>query len=150
MFKSTAAVCAIGFFVIAADGFVLAAAPPSTIQSWRDAATDVVSITVLSVDQKTSTTPLTASDGSVNFDKSRTIYDVTLTARVDVVDRSANALTPQAKIIVHYGGEYYVGIVALDGNYAPILKIGQKAKAYLKKNGNEYRLVSDIGCLEKL
>jgi hypothetical protein len=85
----------------------------------------------------------------VNFDKSRTLFDITLTARVDVVDRSANALAPQAKIIIHYGGEYYVGIVALDG-HPPILKIGEKVKAYLKKNGNEYRLAGDIGCLEKL
>jgi hypothetical protein len=144
MFKSAIAICAIGFFVIAAGSFVLAAPAPSTIQSWRDAATDVVSITVLSVDQKTSTKPLVGSDGSV------TTYDISLTARVDVVDRSANALTPQATIIVHYGAQYYEGFTPVGGNYGTILKIGQKAKAYLKKNGNEYRLAGDIGCLERL
>jgi hypothetical protein len=143
MFKTATAICAIGFFA-AAGSFVWAAVPVTTIQSWRDAATDVVSITVLSVDQKTSTI------GTV--DRSATTYDISLTARVDVVDRSSNDLTPQTKIIVHYGAQYYEGSnpPPPGGNYGTILKIGQKAKAYLKKNGNEYRLAGDIGCLEKL
>jgi hypothetical protein len=145
MFKTVIAICAIGFFVIAADSFVLAAVPFPTIQGWRDAATDVVSITVLSVDQKTSTKPLSGmADGSI------TTYDILLTARVDVVDRSANALTPQTTIIIHSFAQYYEGFAPLDGNYGTILKIHQKAKAYLKKNGNEYRPVSEIGCLERL
>jgi hypothetical protein len=144
VFKSAIAICEIGLFVIAAGNFVLAAVPISTIQSWRDAATDVVSITVLSVDQKTSTKPYGGPDGSV------TTYDISLTARVDVVDRSANGLTPQTTIIVHYDAQYYEPVPPPGGNYGTILKINQKAKAYLKKNGNEYRLAGSIGCLEKL
>jgi hypothetical protein len=144
VFKSAIVVCEIGFFLIAAGNFVLAAVPISTIQSWRDAATDVVSITVLSVDQKTSTKPYSGPDGSV------TTYDISLTARVDAVDRSANALTPQTTIIVHYNAQYYEPVPPPGGNYGTILKINQKAKAYLKKDGNEYRLAGSIGCLEKL
>jgi hypothetical protein len=146
MFKYGIALCEVGFLVIAASSFVLAAVPFTTIQSWRDAATDVVSITVLSVDQRTITKPLAeGSDGSI------TTYDISLTARVDVVDRSANALTPQTTIIIHYGAQYYQGMIPVGANYGTILKIHEKAKAYLKKkDGNMYELAGPIGCLEKL
>jgi hypothetical protein len=114
VFKSAIAICEIGLFVIAAGNFVLAAVPISTIQSWRDAATDVVSITVLSIDQKTSTKPYGGPGGSV------TTYDISLTARVDVVDRSANGLTPQTTIIVHYDAQYYEPVPPPGGNYGTI------------------------------
>jgi hypothetical protein len=146
MFKYTFALCEVGFFVIAAGSLVWAAVPTTTIQSWRDSATDVVSFTVLSVDQKMSSKPYGGPDGSV------TTYDISLTARVDVVDRSANALTPQTTIIVHYGVQYIEPVPTLGGGYPnPILKIHEKAKAYLKKkDGNTFELANPIRCLEKL
>jgi hypothetical protein len=144
-FRSAIALCEVGVFVMAASSFVLAAVPPTTIQSWRDSATDVVSFTVLSVDQRTVTKPLSGPDGSV------TTYDISLTARVDAVDKSANALTPQTTIIVHYGAEYYEGMTPVGSNYGTILKVREKAKAYLKKKeGNTFELAGPIGCLERL
>jgi hypothetical protein len=145
LLRSAIALCEVGFFVIAASSFVWAAVPMSTIQGWRDSATDVVGITVLSVDQRTVTKPLSGPDGSV------TTYDISLTARVEAVDKSANALTPQTTIIVHYGAQYYEGITPVGANYGTILKVREKAKAYLKKKeGNIFELAGPIGCLERL
>ena len=146
LLRSAIALCEVGFFVMAASSLVLAAVPTTTIQSWRDSATDVVSFTVLSVDLNMSSKPYGGPNGSV------TKYDITLTARVDAVDRSVNSLTPQTTIIVHYVDHYTDPAPILDGGYGnPILKIHEKAKAYLKKkDGNTFELANPIMCLEKL
>jgi hypothetical protein len=143
MFGKVIAICAIGFFVIAADGFTLAAVPLQTIQGWRDAATDVVNITVLSVDRKSSTKPY-GTNGSI------TKSDISLTVGVEAVDRSANALTPQTTIVVQYGTQSVQP--PLPGmNFGFALEVGERARAYLtKKNGNTYELACSTGCLERL
>jgi len=151
MFKSAIAICEVGFFVFAAGGFVLAAVPNSTVQRWQEAATDVVSITVLLVDQTSSTKPYKPPYDKLSPDGSVTTFDLSVTARVDVVHRSASALTPQTTIIVQYGARRYKPAPPPGGDYGVILETGQKAKAYLKKkDGNTYQLAGDIGCLEKL
>jgi hypothetical protein len=91
---SVIAISQVGFFVIAASNFAWAAASMANIENWRNAVTDVVNITVLEFDKKTSTKA--RPNGSI------TRSEYSLTARVDVVDRTANGLKPLSTIIVQY------------------------------------------------
>jgi hypothetical protein len=147
MLKSVAAVFRLGVFVLVAGGSVWAAVPISTIQRWREAAPDVVGITVLSVDQVSSTRPYVElrPEGAV------TTFKLTVNAKIDVVHRTASELVPGATIVIQYSARRYKPVSPPDGNYGVILDMGQKAKAYVKKKAeNAYELACDVGCLETL
>ena len=146
MFKSVVAFYGL-VFVLAAGGSVWAAVPISTIQRWQEAAPEVVGITVLSVDQISSTRPYVElrPEGSV------TTLNLSVNAKVDVVHRTASGLAPETTIVIQYSARRYKPVSPPDGNYGVILDISQKAKAYLKKKAeNTYELACDVGCLETL
>jgi hypothetical protein len=129
-------------FVAAAGGSIWAAVPLSAIRALQDAAPKAVNITAMRVD-KTSAT----RQGNT---QSVTTIDVTLTAKVDVVRRTASGLVPGSVIVVHY--EITHQEPPMPGPQQDIiLNPGEKAVAYLKhKNENNFTCAAAPGCLEKL
>jgi hypothetical protein len=78
--------------------------------------------------------------------------NVTLTAKVDVVRRTAGDLAQDALVIVHYVTRRYTPLPGPpDGNLGVSLEIGDRATAYLNKTGERtYELAGDTGCLVKM
>jgi len=75
---------------------------------------------------------------------------VTLTAKVDVVVRTASSLVPGSVIVVRY--EIMHSEPPTPGPQQNIiLNPGEKAVAYLKhNNGNNFTCAAAPGCLDKL
>jgi hypothetical protein len=141
----------VGALVVAATSPNWAAIPTNVIKSWQDHAPEAVEITVLSVDELSAIRPYNATGSG----GSQTTTQVTLTARVDVVHRTASNLVPGSVIVVHYVHTSYKtplpppGPGAGDNNI--LLDIGDRAAAYLKKTGETtYEPAGAAGCLVKL
>jgi hypothetical protein len=133
--------------VIAAPGRISAAVPESVIQGQQNSAPEAMDITVLSKDETSTTRPYgTLPGGSV------TTTNVTLTAQVDVVHRTASGLALGSVIVVQYEiTRYQPPPGPLDGAQGIILNIGDKAAAYLKPaNDKNFQLACVMGCLVKL
>jgi len=134
-----------GALVIAVIGSNWAAIPSNVIKGWQDHAPEAVEITVLSVDKQPAIRP--SNDGSL------TTAQITLTARVDVILRTASNLVPGSVIVVHYGHTSYKGPLPPPGagDTNILLDIGDRAVAYLKKTGETtYEPAGAAGCLVKL
>jgi hypothetical protein len=129
-------------FVAAAVGSIWAAVPLSTIRAMQTAAPEAVNITAISVDKTSSTRHANA--------QTVTTIDVTLTAKVDVVVRTASSLVPGSVIVVRY--EIMHSEPPTPGPQQNIiLNPGEKAVAYLKhNNGNNFTCAAAPGCLDKL
>ena len=91
------------------------------------------------------TRPWAAGGGSM------TATDVTLTAKVDEVRRSAGGLATGSVISVRYGITRYTRLPGPpDGNQGISLNIGEKALAYLTPmNNRTFQLAGPVGCLVK-
>jgi hypothetical protein len=127
-----------------ATGPTHAAVPAKVIKAWQDNAPEMLEVTVLSISKTSETSPsdIMGSGGSV------TTGDISLTAKIDQVHRTASNLKPGDEIIIKYKFRRYTPIPPPDGNYGVILNSGEKATAYLKQvGGTAYELACDTGCL---
>jgi hypothetical protein len=136
-----------GATVAAATEEIWAAVPANVLRGWRDGAPEALNVTVLSKDETSASRPFgTLPGGSV------TTTDVTLTAKVDVVHRTASGVAPGSVIVVRYELTRYTPPPGPpDGSRGIVLNIGEKAAAYLKQtNENNFHLACLFGCLVKL
>ena len=145
--KSLSAFTVVGAIVVAAAVSIYAAVPENIIRGWQDAAAEALNITVLSKDETSTSRPYGTLPGG-----SLTTTNVTLTAQVDVVQRTASGLAPGSVIIVQYEiTRYQPPPGPPDGARGIVLNIGEKATAYLKQtNVKTFQLACAFGCLVKL
>jgi hypothetical protein len=140
--RSLSAFSLIAACVAVAGGSIWAAVPLSTIRAMQDAAPEALAITATHVD-KVSTT---------RRDNAQTITttDVTLTAKVDQVRRTASGLVAGSMIVVRYAVTHQDP--PMPGPQQDlILNPGEKAVAYLKRdNDNTFRCAAAPGCLDRL
>jgi hypothetical protein len=129
-------------FVATAEVSIWAAVPLSAIRALQDTAPEAVNITAIRVDKNSATRHGNA--------QSVTTTDVTLTAKVDVVRRTASGLVPGSEIVVRY--EVTHREPPIPGPQQDIiLNPGEKAVAYLKhKDENNFTCAAMPGCLERL
>jgi hypothetical protein len=128
----------------AAAHFVMAAVPVSVIEGWQKAASEVVTFTVVALDE-TSKSRLIERSGPAH---SVTDTNVILTVKVDSVQRTASGLAPGASIVLRYAVRRYEPVAPPDGNFGVILRVGDKATAYLKKGAaGNLELAGPVGCL---
>ena len=134
-------------FLSAAVAFSAAAwVPLSTIESWRNGASDVVTMTVLSVEAPSTTVP----NRGMGPGATATTTNVTVRAKVDAVTRSSTGLAPGSQITLRYTVTRHVPVVP-DGNIGFVLNQGERASAYLKRSpGGDYELAGAFGCLSVL
>jgi hypothetical protein len=140
--RSLGAFGLVATFVVAAGGSIWAAVPLSTIRAMQDAAPEAVNITAIQVDKTLATRRENA--------QSVTTTDVILTAKVDLVRRTASGLLAGAVIVVRY--QVTSHDPPMPGPQQDmILYPGNKAVAYLKReNENNFACAAAPGCLEKL
>jgi hypothetical protein len=133
----------IGAIVAAAAGSIWAAVPLSQVRDWQKTAPEALNVTALSIDQTSATRP-SENSGSV------TTTNVTLTATVDVVHRTASGLVPGSVIVVRYSRSRQIPPVP-GIQQDIVLNIGERAAAYLKQTNEKiYGLACPFGCLERL
>lgn len=107
-----------------------AAVPSSTIKAWQDSAPEALEVTVLSVREERQAQPVAGQPNCT-----QTHYEFTVTAKVDVVHRSASGVQPGRTITFRHGA-MRIGPCALPGmNSGEILKGGDRAEAYLRPAG---------------
>ncbi len=139
----------VGALVVAVTGPNWAAIPTNVIKGWQDRAPEAMEITVLSIDELSAIRPYNATGSG----GSQTTTQVTLTARVDTVHRTASNLVPGSVIVVHYVHTSYKMSRPPPGSGDTniLLGIGDRAAAYLKKTGETtYEPAGAAGCLVKL
>jgi hypothetical protein len=139
----------VGALVVVATGSNWAAIPTNVIKGWQDHAPEAVEITVLSIDELSAIRPF----GEMGSGGSQTTTQVTLTARVDVVHRTASNLVPGSVIVVHYVHTSYKAPLPPPGagDTNILLDIRDRAAAYLKKTRETtYEPAGAAGCLVKL
>ena len=134
--QSLSPFCFIAAIVAAAAGPIWAAVPVGTIKGWQDSAPEAVNITVLSIDKTSSIRPSTVPGGSV------TTTIVIMTAKVDVVLRTASGLAPGAVIVLRYSIVRQEPPVP-SGPQNIILNAGDRARAYLEGSGKNLKLACD-------
>lgn len=107
-----------------------AAVPWSTVKAWQDSAPEALEVTVLSVSGETHAQPVA---GYPNCTQTR--EDFTVTAKVDVVHRSASSMQPGRTITLHHG-TIRTGPCALPGgNFGETLNVGDRVEVYLRPAG---------------
>jgi len=142
LLKSLGRIGLVTTFVAAVGGSIWAAVPSSAIRALQDSAPEAVNITAMRVDKTSATRQGNA--------QSVTTTDVTLTAKVDVVRRTASGLVPGTVIVIRYAITYQEPPVP-GPQPNIILNPGEKAVAYLEhKNENNFTCAAAPGCLEKL
>lgn len=142
--KSWQAALVIGVTVAIAAGSAGAAIPESGYRDIQDSAPEFLHITVLSVDKPSTTRPYDAHPGGTV-----TTINVTMTAKVDRVLRTASGLTPGAVIVVRYTVTHQSPPTP-GPQEAAILSNGEKARAYLMKfDARTYGLAAEGGSLLK-
>lgn len=120
---------ALGAFVVTAAGGH-AAVPSNTIKAWQDSAPEALEVTILSVREERQAQ---AVPGQPNCTQTR--YEFTITAKVDVVRRSASGVRPGRTITLH-DSALRTGPCALPGgSFGEILNGGDRAAAYLRPAG---------------
>ena len=120
---------AVGTLVVtAAAGH--AAVPTSTIKGWQDSAPEALEVTVLSVREERQVQPVA---GQPNCTQTR--QEFTVTAKVDVVHRSASGVQPGRTITFRHTAQS-IGPCVLPGmNFGIMLREGDRAEAYLRPAG---------------
>ena len=145
LLKSLGACSFVGAIVI--SGSLYAAVPETIIQGWRDNAQEALDLTVLSKDETTQTRPYGSLPGNSVITTS-----VTLTAKVDVIHRTATGLAQGSVIVIQYEiTRYQPPPGPPDGVRGVILNVGEGAAAYLTRaSGKLFHLACVTGCLVKL
>lgn len=116
-----------------------AAVPDFVIEGWRKGAPDVVTMTTVSVDAKTTVTS--------NAGVTSTRTAVTVTAKVESVTRTASGLAPGSQLVLRYTVWRTEPLVP-DGNIGFVIGQGERALAHLKRAADgSYELAGAIGCL---
>ena len=143
LLKSLGVFSLITAIAASATGVIWAAVPLSQVRHWQNGAPEALDITALSVDQNSATGPF-GNGGSV------TTTRVTLTAKVDVVHRTASDLVPGSVIVVRYSiVRHTPPIPGIQRDI--VLDVGESAAAYLKRaTERTYILACAFGCLERL
>ena len=143
--KSLVASSLIVVIVASATAAAWAAVPTKVIQGWQDSAPEVLQLTVLSKQEASATRPWVAGGGSV------TTTEVTLTAKVNEVRRTASGVATGSVITVRYGVTRYEPLPGPpDGNQGIVLNVAEEATAYLKQtNKDAFELACPVGCLTK-
>jgi hypothetical protein len=122
-------VCVLAFFVATTP--LEAAVPLSTIKKWQDSATEALELTVLSVNKSTRA-------GQAIGDQfpgcTQTFTDQTVTAKVDVVHRSAGGLQPGDVIVFDNTFMYVSPLSCIVPGYpmGETFNPGDRAEAYLR------------------
>jgi hypothetical protein len=107
-----------------------AAVPNSTIKGWQDSAPEAVEVTVLSVRDDTQAQPVA---GQPNCTQTR--HELTVTAKVDVVHRTAGGLQAGRTITFH-DSAMRIGPCILPGmSFGAIWTVGDHVDAYLRPAG---------------
>lgn len=118
-----------------------AAVAQSTITRWQDNAPEALDITVVSVTESNESQPISGSPSCT-----RTLTTQTVTARVDVVHRSASRLQP-GNVIVFVHSIVSVWPCAIPGgHFGQALNAGDRAAAYLRPadTGGNLLLANDV------
>jgi hypothetical protein len=116
-----------------ATSFITAAAPAraavplSVIDGWKDSAPEAIEITVLKVEESTQAGPVAGMPGCVH-----TRTTSTVTARINVVRRSASGLAPGNVIVFEHDVISMWPCVIPCGNSGTALAVGNRAAVYLR------------------
>lgn len=122
------ALAAVALVATAAAGH--AAVPLSTVKGWQDSAAEALEVTVLSVREEKHAQPVAGQPGCT-----QTRYELTVTAKVDVVRRSASGVQPGRTITFRHTA-LTTGPCILPGmNFGIMLRDGERATAYLRPAG---------------
>jgi len=122
--------CLAATTLFAAAAPVEAAVAINTIKSRQNSATEALEITVLSVSESTQAHPFAGYPGCT-----RTVRNLTVTAKVDVVRRSTSGLQP-GNVIVFDATVVSVWPCAIPGgNFGQMLSPGDRVEAYLRPAG---------------
>src|SRR5262249_36410606 len=120
---------AIGACVVSvAAGY--AATPSSTIKGWQDSAPEALEVTVVSVREQKQVQPVAREPNCTT-----TRYTFTVTAKVDVVRRSASGMQPGRTVTFRHDAIRTAPCALPDGNFGDILNEGDHAEAYLRPAG---------------
>jgi hypothetical protein len=115
---------------LAASGLAQAAVPETTIKKMQDSTTEALKITVTSVQEVKEASSVPGHPGCT-----RTVSHLTVSAKVDLVRRSASGLMPGSSI----GFDHTVITVwpcHLPGvNAGPMLSAGDRVEVYLRPAG---------------
>ena len=106
-----------------------AAVPLSTLKRWQDGAPEALEVTVMSVKEDKRTVMWSSPTCS------QTIYDFTVTARVNLVHRSASGVQPGQTITLHNSLQATGPCVVPDGSFGVVLNWGDHVEAYLRPAG---------------
>jgi hypothetical protein len=116
--------------VVLATSSADAAVPEKTIKAHQDSAPEALEITVVSATETTQAQPVAGQPGCT-----RTAREQTVTAKVDVVRRSAGGVQPGSTIVFR-NSVVTLSPCALPGaNFGTQLSAGDRAEAYLRPAG---------------
>ena len=129
--KSISAFCFIAAIVLVATGSIWAAVPEKVLRAQEGSAPEAVNITALSIDETSETRPYNGKVPGASV----TTRHITMTAKVDVVLRTASNLAPGSVIVVRYENTFHEP--PLPGPQPTIvLNTGDRATAYLKRGSS--------------